>query len=389
MAFLGSAEDLFEVGPPAKLQTLVGLMSATHPNIALRALGAICLGWLPLAVIAAVQSFAFDDQSLRSFATDYGVHARSLIAAPLLIAADGLCAPRLSAVAMYFRTARLISVADERAFGSIVRSTFRLRDSTLLDCALLVLVGAIVFVLTVRVPLAALPDWQSAGQQGALTRSLAGWWHNLVTLPVFLMLLAGWLWRLALWSRFLFLTSRLKLDLIAAHPDQSGGLRFLDIAVSAFSLLGFGLNAIIAGTIANRIVHEGAPLLSFRYVVLTAEFILLAVFLGPLLFFAPQLSAAWRTGILKYGSLARNVGLQLERKWFSKVADVEALASPDFSATTDLYAIAANVYAIRILPIGLRRVALLLIATLLPFVPLVLISIPLKELLKRIAGVLL
>jgi hypothetical protein len=32
MAFLGTAEELFNIGPPAKLQTLAGLMSARHPR---------------------------------------------------------------------------------------------------------------------------------------------------------------------------------------------------------------------------------------------------------------------------------------------------------------------------------------------------------------------
>ena len=389
MAFLGTAEELFNIGPPAKLQTLAGLMSARHPNIAARAIGAICVGWLPLAMIAAVQSIVAHDASVHSFATDYGVHTRSLIAAPLLIAADGLCAPRLSAVAMYFRTARLIAPEDEPAFSSAVRSTLRLRDSTALDCAMLVLVGTIVFLLTLTVPLRALPHWQSHIVQGMTLRSFAGWWHNLVTVPIFLMLLLGWMWRLGLWGRFLFLTSRLKLQLIASHPDQSGGLRFLSIAVLAFSLLAFSLNAIVAGAIANRIAQDGTPLLSFRYVVLSAEFILLAIFLGPLLFFAGQLSETWRTGVLKYGALARRVGVELEHKWFADEAGGEALQAQDFSATTDLFAIAANAYAIRILPLSLRQIATLVVTSLLPFLPVVLMSIPLKELVKRVAGVLL
>jgi hypothetical protein len=236
MAFSGLIEELFDVGPPIKLQTLAGLMSAKRPNVALRAVGAICVGWLPLALILAVQAPLLHDGSFALFATDYGVHARSLIAAPLLIVADGLCGPRLSAVALYFGTAKLISPADEPVYVSIVRSTVRLRDSTPLECALLVLVGMIVLTITTRIPLGALPGWQHSGAPGMWVRSVAGWWHNLVTLPIFLALLFGWLWRLGLWGRFLFLVSRLKLQLIASHPDESGGLRFLSIAVLAFSL---------------------------------------------------------------------------------------------------------------------------------------------------------
>jgi hypothetical protein len=389
MAVSGYAGGLFDVGPPAKLETLAGLMSARHPNIALRATLAICAGWLPLALIAAAQTLLLHDHSLESFAADYGLHARSLIAAPLLIVADGLCAPRLSAVAMYFQTARLIPPAEEPDFVEIVRSTFRLRDSSALEIALIGLVAAIVFLLTSRVPLGDLAEWQIAGALGTPMRSIAGWWHNLVTVPIFLMLLFGWVWRLGLWGRFLYLTSRLKLQLIAAHPDRSGGLGFLNIAVLAFALLGFSLNTLVAGAVANRVMHDGASLLSFRYAVLAGEFILLAIFLGPLLFFAAPLSAAWRSGVLKYGALARDVGMELERKWFSALPGPEALQVQDFSATTDLYAITSNAFEIRTLPVDFRRIAVLVVATLLPYVPVVLMSVPLKELMKRIAGVLL
>src|SRR5690349_7778853 len=125
MASSAFAEGIFNIGPPAKLETLAGLMNARHPNIALRAIGVICIGWLPLA----------------------------LIAAPLLIVADGLCAPRLSAVAMSFQSARLISPTDEPRFLSIVRSTLRLRDSTRLETALGALVAVLVLLIALRVPL--------------------------------------------------------------------------------------------------------------------------------------------------------------------------------------------------------------------------------------------
>ncbi len=65
--------------------------------------------------------------------------------------------------------------------------------------------------------------------------SLAGWWHLLVSLPLLLILFFGWIWRLALWARFLFLMSRLNLRLIPAHPDNVGGLKICQFVTSRLS----------------------------------------------------------------------------------------------------------------------------------------------------------
>lgn len=45
-----------------------------------------------------------------------------------------------------------------------------------------------------------IPLWQ---QTPAGSFSVAGWWHLLVSLPLLLILLFGWFWRMILWARFL------------------------------------------------------------------------------------------------------------------------------------------------------------------------------------------
>jgi hypothetical protein len=67
----------------------------------------------------------------------------------------------------------------------------------------------------------------------------------------------------------------------------------------------------------------------------------------------------------------------------------ETLAVPDFSATADLYQVVANVYAMGIIPLDLRNILLLIVATLLPFVPVVFLAIPLDAIVAHAAGLLL
>lgn len=381
--------DLFEGGPPIRFQTFLGLMRPGHPNIALRAIVCVVAGWLPLALITAVQSAILHDGSFMSFLSDYSVHARSLIAVPMLIVAEAVCLPRLSAIARHFHETGLIAPNDMQAFRRAVSSTRRLRDSMRLEVALLAL--AIITIVTAEftVPHHLFPPWQQLRTGETTTYSPAGWWHSTVSVWILLVLILGWIWRLALWTRFLFLLSRLKLRLVAAHPDRAGGLRFVGIAVQAFSVLAFSLSVIVAGTCANRIMHDGASILSFKYVVLGYTAVITALLIAPLAVFAGQLLDVWRRGVFEYGALARDVGLQMERKWLNRAADASALDVPDFSATTDLYAIAANVYSMNVFPISLTNIAALVVATLLPFVPVVLFSVSPAVILQKITGILL
>jgi len=89
---------------------------------------------------------------------------------------------------------------------------------------------------------------------------------------------------------------------------------------------------------------------------------------------------AW--GTFHYGRLATEVGHAFQQRWLTDRRDVggEALDAPDFSATTDLYSIAANVRAMNPLVLDLRAIAMLATATLLPFVPLLFAVMPLEDL---------
>jgi hypothetical protein len=378
--------QLFEGGPPNGLQTMLGLMSADRPNIRLRVVVAICLGWVPLFVLTALQSIMLADGSFHAFLTDYAVLSRSVIAVSLLILAEQVCLPRLSNIVRYIRGTELVQPTDIPAFDRALKSTLKLRDSMWLEVALLSLVGVIVVTMLVTLPPNLFPPWHRLAQTGRL--SPAAWWHALVSVPILVMLLLGWLWRLALWARFMWLVSRLPLRVVPAHPDGAGGLRFLGMSVPAFASVAFAFGVIIAGTVANRVVHDGANLLSFRYVVIGFDVLCLVLFVCPMLAFTPQLLEAWRRGAQEYGALARRLGLEMERKWLNRSLDADALDANDFSATTDLYAIAANAYSVSAVPVSLRQILMLAIGAVLPFVPIVLVAVPPQVLWQKLSGLL-
>lgn len=381
--------ETFDGGPPIGLQILLGLMQPGKPNYRFRILMAVTFGWLPLFFLTAFQASSLLDGSFRSFISDYGVHARSLIAAPLLIAAEAIVLPRLSGIARHFRDGGLLDASDAQAYAHAVRSTIRLRDSMHLEILVIALAITLIVTLAFTVPPALFPLWHRFGHGVETSVSPAGWWHNFVSVPILMILLLGWLWRLALWTRFLFLMSRLRLHLVPAHPDRAGGLKFVSISVQTFALLAFSFGVIVAGAVANRVMHDGAPLLSFRYVIVGFIVFCVVLFVSPLLVFMRQLFTAWRLGALQYGALARSVGLQMERRWLNQTADSSSLDVNDFSATTDLYAVVANVYAMNILPVSLTTVGIVAIGAVLPFAPVVVMSVSPEIILEKLTGILL
>jgi hypothetical protein len=220
------------------------------------------------------------------------------------------------------------------------------------------------------------------GGQGHL--SLAGWWRLLVSQPLVNALLAVWLWRMLLWTRFIAGVARMDLRLVAAHPDWLGGLRFTLLPIRSFAFVAFGIGAIAAGTVTESVLVDGVPLGAFRMTVITQVVFVIALFAGPSLFWRRPLIRLKSAGTLAYGRLAARMGRTFERRWLAanREVDAKALEAGDFSATTDLYSIVANVGNINLRVLDGQLLAVLAVATLLPYVPVVLAVMPLEEVLR-------
>jgi hypothetical protein len=115
------------------------------------------------------------------------------------------------------------------------------------------------------------------------------------------------------------------------------------------------------------------------------------LFVGPLLVFVYKLQRQKISEIFSYGALAENVGRQFEEKWLANYDKhaAEALETTDFSATTDLGQVVANVHEMKVLPFDLAGLVSLTVVTLLPFIPIVLMMIPVKRVLQEVANLLI
>jgi hypothetical protein len=324
------------------------------------------------------------------FLLDVDVHARFLIALPLLIVAELVVHQRMRFVVRQFLERNLIPQSALPRFDAAIASAFRLRNSVLAEVLLIAFVYAVGVLLFWRhyVALAA-ATWYATPTVEGMKFSLAGMWYAYVSVPLYQFLLVRWYYRIFIWMRFLWQVSRIELSLIPTHPDRAGGLGFLANTVYAFMPLAVAHGVMLAGLIANRIFYVGAALPDFKIEIAVVVVFLMCLVLGPLFVFAPRLAYAKRTGLREYGTLAERYVREFDSKWLrgGAPADEPLVGSGDVQSLADLANSFDVVRTMQLAPITKDAVFRLVAATLAPVVPLMLTMMPLEELLKRLLGI--
>ena len=376
---------LFAGGAPLNVQFRLHLAEPRRLHIVRRALMFLAITWLPLVVFAALAG----DASLRSLLSSLGLLSRYFVAGPLLLAGEATAIFVLGMVARRFLAMHFVVTADHPRFAAAVASTLRWRDAPAAEVAAALVALAIGVLTSQLVPIAELPQWYRSEVDGR--RSLAGWWHALVSLPLLWVLVLGAFWRLVLWTRFLWLVSRLDLALVPVHPDRSAGLGFVGHSVIGFCLVGSAFGAILAGAVAEQVIHGGEAPAQFKYLIAGLVVLTVVLFTAPLFALTPKLLQARRRGMWQYNELANVLGRRFERDWFGgKPLDRDDLLErSDFSAATDLYQVIDRVRDLRLVAVDLKSVAMLVGATLLPFVPVLVAALPLDAVLKELVTLLL
>jgi hypothetical protein len=346
------------------------------------------LAWLPLLLLSALEGNALGASVAIPFLKDLEVHVRFLVALPLLVIAELVVHRRMRFVVRQFRERELVPASASARFDGAVAAAFRLRNSLtaeLLQVAFVYLVG--VSLVWRRYLSLDAPTWYATPTAGGTTLSLSGIWYGYVSLPIFQFLLLRWLFRIAVWARFLWHVSRIDLRLVPTHPDRVGGLGFLSNTAYAFVPLAAGHGAIFSAMIADRILYLGAGLLDFRWEAgFLLAYVLFLVF-GPLLVFTPRLAEVKRTGLREYGTLAARYVREFDAKWLRGGPPEEQLVgSADVQSLADMANSFDVVESMRLVPISRDAVLQLAVAMLAPVAPLLLTMMSLEELLKALFG---
>jgi hypothetical protein len=347
--------------------------------------------WLPLLVLSTLGGRVLGGITVVPFLLDVEVHIRYLVALPLLIGAELVVHRRMRSLVKQFLERRLIPEGAMARFEAAIASALRLRNSVLAEILLIALVYGVGVLIVWRQYIALdTTTWYATPSADGSKLSLAGMWYGYVSLPIFQFLLCRWYFRVVIWARLLWQVSRIELSLVPTHPDRVGGLGFLSNTAYAFALLALAHGAILAGTLANRIFYLGAGLPEFKGEIALMVVFVLALVLGPLLVFAPQLAQAKRSGLREYGTLAERYVREFDAKWLRGGAppDEVFVGSADIQSLADLGNSFEVVRTMRLVPITKEMILRLAAVTLAPIVPLALTMMPLEELLKKLVGIL-
>jgi hypothetical protein len=386
--------DEFSLAKGGLFFKLLVRMRLMNPDLAptyRRAIVLALFAWLPLLILSASQGLALGRSVRIPFLFDFPISVRLLLSLPLLILAENVIDLRTQMVVKHFIQSGLVRKNDHSAFESSIQQVLRMRNSFLAEG---VIAGFVIFSAAfLRVEFSGTSStWQFLFSSSGATRTLAGWWHVIVSIPVVMFLMFRWVWRYLIWCWFLWRTSRLDLHLVPTHPDMAGGLGFLGLAQAKYAIIIFALSSLLSSQMGQEILFGGASLASYRITIFGFVALILVVFLGPLLVFSPKLFDTKRKGLLEYGALANEYTQSFERKWIRREApEGEALiGSADIQSLADLGNSFEIVRKMRPVPFDLMTAILPMVAAAaIPFLPLLLTVFPLEEIVKNVIGMLL
>jgi hypothetical protein len=343
--------------------------------------------WLPLLLLSTWEGRAWRGDVTIPFLLDPEVHARFLVALPLLVVAELVVHLRMRRLPAQFLARDLIRDPDRPRLDAAIGSAMRLRNSLTAELLLVVLIYGLGVPLRSYIAVDG-STWAAgaAGGSGFANLSLAGWWHALISVPFFQFLLVRWYFRMFIWIRLLWQLSRIDLKLVATHPDRAGGLGFLTNIVYAFTPVLVAHGVLLAGMIADRIFFVGATLPQFTVEIVGGVAAVVFVVLCPLMVFAGQLARAKRAGLGEYGLLAQNYVREFDAKWIRGGRDPgePLVGSADIQSLADLANSFDVIRTMRFVPFSRETVFQLGFVTLAPLLPLALTMISLEELLKRL-----
>jgi hypothetical protein len=332
--------------------------------------------WLVVLTLAFIEGVTDQIFTLKLI----GGHTRLLVVIPLFFICESWINPRMTAFVRNIAQSGIVPPSALPALDAEVARTGRWRDAWWPEA--LCLLAAVALAVTGT-------DLQSLGKSGDYDPKLTtldALVYFQVGLTIFRFLLFRGIWKLALWSWFLWRVSRLDLHLLPGHPDRNGGLGQVEAVHERFTPLIASISVLQCSAVAEAF-SMGTLAVTDAYPWLAIVLLLDAVlFLGPLLVFTDKLWACRTKGLSVYDRLAARYVAEFETKWTigNTPADERLLGTPDLQSLADLANSVSIVRTMQWVTIGPRLLTQMALAALVPFTPLLLFQYPLVELAKKL-----
>lgn len=365
-------------GPLYRLGCRVGLVRKGTNTIRLGlALGVLL--WIGLVVVALIQGAGQQLFSLHLI----GAHVRLLAVIPLFFVCETWVAPRMTTFVSMIVRAGIVPANSIPALEYEIALTSRLKDSWLPEVGCLV-AATLMSMFGSHLPFRGATSVFDPTQTVNAAYEMVLWvWILCIT--VFRYLILRWLWRLGLWTFFLWRLSRLELQLIPTHPDSTAGLGYLQVVHIHFTPLVLAISAIQCASFAEEL-SSGKMTFDAIYPAMALVLVVDALlFLGPLFIFSAKLWACRVKGLSEYMEFSETYVSSFDRKWLRGGNDVEEplLGTPDLQSLADLNNSITVVRNMRWIPVSKRLLIDFVLAGLAPVLPLLLLKYPIGELVEK------
>lgn len=378
-------ELYFERGGPIQRfgERLAQKWGLSHSH-RLRIVAFLSVTWLPLLFLALIEGRALTDDAGGSLLLDFGTYARFFLAAPLLIVAELVVGPRLKAAGLQLVQGGFVPPEDYPAFEQAIARAAKRRESAWAELVLVAIAVTGSWLLSTEVVAGGtIATWRSTSFPGTpLGVSLTALWYRIIAVPVLQFFWYRWLWRLLIWSGFLWTVSRLNLKLVPSHADQAGGLGFLGTAQMSLGIFAVGMGSVLSGETAFLIVFQDAQIQTFQVPFIVFLAITELFILGPLLMFVPVLTRARLAGLREYSLLVTRYNREFHEKWIAgqHPADGQLLGTADIQSLADLGNSFEYIRGMKVVPFSVRVVMQLAVVASIPCLPLVLLVMPIGTL---------
>ena len=361
-------------------------------RLGLRIPFAVCLVWLPLLILSAVDGTLAGSAINLPFLFDPIPHGRYLIVLPLLIAAEAIIDPLLGPVIEHLETSGVVPEEELPRYREAVAEITRRRDSVWVEILLIALAVGVSLLFHPGYSDLWLKEgfsswaWTVSNEGSRVTT--AGWWYLIVSAPIMQFLLYRWIWRFGIWVAFLGRIARIRLALLASHSDLAGGLSILGRGQNGLVLLFAALAALMSGELLKDILYEGYKLTAALPVVIGYVVFSAAALFGPLLLFSRQMLRAKRRALREYGALQYQLSHDFHEHWITGKAE-RIVDSVQPSAMADYNVVYETVSSMRIVPLKPKSAAIVSLFVLVPFLPLVLTEYSIAAIMQRIFNTLI
>jgi hypothetical protein len=369
----------------------IGLGSAKKYYPLKRIFFFLALTWVPILLLSLIQGVAMGPSKKESFLLDFAAYAQDVIAIPSMIFAEWFLNKIFLTTANYFKESGIVSTAETVRYNSLIRKANSAAAKKWPEIALFLLA----FILSSSWILLETSDgistWHAIVTLGRERITFAGIWVGFIAVPIYQFLLYRWIWKVGLWSWFLWKISRLQLTLSGLHPDRAAGLGFLAATQSAFGVLLFSVGSSIAGTVIYKIIVSEIPVNTFTVWGPLLGFVILGplVFMLPLLSFTDKLFWVKEHAEYEFGVFSSKYIADFNRHWMDTKTAAENVLWKDFDIQS-LAALSGNydaIHSTKIVPFDLKSMLQLSASAFAPMLPLITSIFPqVSHLLNLIMG---